>query len=45
MKLKAGMTSKKFPELSAGTYTHTAVQPAGEKEIAGRAKRKTSLQK
>lgn len=45
MKLKAGKTSKKFPVLSAGTYPHTAVQPAGEKEIAGRAKRKTSPQK
>lgn len=45
MKLKSGKTSKKFPVLSAGTYPHTAVQPAGEKEIAERAKRKTSLQK
>lgn len=45
MKLKAGKTSKKFSVLSAGTYPHTAVQPAGEGEIAGRTKRKTSLQK
>lgn len=45
MKLKAGKTSKKFSVLSAGTYPHTAVQAAGEREIAGRAKRKTSLQK
>lgn len=45
MKLKAGKASKKFLVLSAGTYPHTAVQPAGEKEIAGRVKRKISLQK
>lgn len=37
--------SKQFLILSAGTYSQTAVQPAKEKWIAGRAKRKISLQK
>lgn len=34
-----------FLILSAGTYAQTAVQPAEEKWIAGRTKRKISLQK